>query len=110
MTDRISVHRTTENAETVRKARELAWVASLMILLSPTGYIFALAIEKTPLDMFEGAMFFVIPVVVLIRLIVVATQLGRNLQDHDFLATMKSWPNPPAYLAARVFGLVKGAE
>ena len=110
MTDRISVRRTTENAETVRKARELAWVASLLIALSPAGYILALAIDEHPFDLIETTAFLAIPVVILVRLIVVAIQLGRDLEDHNHLATMTSWSYAPIYLAARLLGLAKNME
>jgi len=110
MTDRISVHRTTENAETVRKARDLAWVASLLIVLSPTGYILLLLAEQNPFDLVKSILFFIVPALLVMRLIVVAIQLGGNLNDHDFLARMEPWAYPPLYLASRLLGLVKNAD
>ncbi len=110
MTDRISVRRTTENAETVRRSRELAWVGSLLIVVSPAGYILALASQRHPFNLFESAVFLALPIVVLVRLIVVAIQLGRNLEDHNYLATMTSWSHPLLYLAARLLGSAKSTE
>lgn len=81
-----------------------------MIVLSPTGYVFLLLAEQNPLALTESILFLVLPLLLVIRLVVVAMQLGQNMSDHDFLKRMDSWSYPPLYLAARLFGFAGSAD
>ena len=55
-------------------------------------------------------LFLVLPLLLVIRLVVVAMQLGQNMSDHDFLIRMDSWSYPALYLAARIFGFAGSAD
>ncbi len=109
MSDHISVLRTTGNAETIRKARELAWIGCLMVAISPTGYVVAQLIEKRSFNPIESALFVGIPVLVLARLIIVAMQLGKNMNNHNFLVRMEPWRYPHFYVVARLLGFAENA-
>jgi cytochrome bd-type quinol oxidase subunit 2 len=104
MPDRISARRDIDNAEAVREARELAWISCLLIVLSPTAYIFYLMAEQSSLNSTETILLVVLPILLAVRLVTVALQQGRKLNDHAFLMRMDSWACSFLYLGARLCG------
>ena len=112
----MSEHSTVDTAiaatETVRKARELAWMLSVIFVVVPIVAVAEIYFLRSPTDavvsvqdILEAAALGVISTAVLVRTVIVALQLGRNLADPSFLMRQAPSRFPQLYLFKRFFGV-----
>ena len=99
---KVELSRTIESAEVVREARSIAWIGCLVFALSPTSYIFYLALALDSMSFEQVVLFVVLPGLLLVRTVIVALKLGRNLTDHEYLANTSIPRNPHIYLAKQI--------
>ena len=103
-------------AETVRKAREHAWLLciGLTIAIVVFGVRFAVFTSDASIEYYSSnhlrpVLYIVIPLLVLVRTVVVAIHLGGNLKDPQFLITQETTRFSEWYLFKRILGLATNA-